>query len=147
MCYRGKIARAFLLAGMLLAAFIVIADLSPVGAAFMTCRADPLVFLSNGDTLRIVANIDTTSSNVVSINYTLHLPAGVTVSDVRYTGGPFARKEKLDVLHNAVDNYMTDTVVTTLRQGVQVTATSSLREHTASAQGYDRQTLSVQVPR
>lgn len=147
MCSQEKIVRAFLLAGMLFVAFFVVADLTPVDAAFMSCRADPLVFLSNGDTVRIIATMDTSAANVASINYTLRVPQGVSVNRVVYTGGPFAKKESLKVIHDTITDYVTEAVVTTYRPGVRVNATSSLRQIQSSSNGYDRQILTMALPR
>jgi len=143
MVKRVDVLRRLVLAIALLLSLGVMASIS-VDAAFVSCRADPLVFLSNGDTIKIVASMETPASNVKSINYVLHVPPGVSVTKVVYTGGPVAGKEALQVFGDAPANsYTTDTLVTTRTSGVQVTATTSLRGQRVSVSGFDRQTLSV----
>ena len=143
MVKRVDVLRRLVLAIALLLSLGVMASIS-VDAAFVSCRADPLVFLSNGDTIKIVASMETPASNIKSINYVLHVPPGVNVTQVVYTGGLFAGKEALRVLSDAPSNsYTSDTLVTTRIPGVGVTATTSSRQLRASVSGFDRQTLSV----
>ena len=50
------------------------------------CRGDPIFSLSNNTTLTVDVTIGTSESKVQKVIYTLHLPAGVSVNSVVYTG-------------------------------------------------------------
>ncbi len=64
-------------AAALLAAGVLASPLAPhAHAAFAACRADPLVTLSNGVSLRLYADIATDASQVA---YALHGPVGTSV--------------------------------------------------------------------
>jgi hypothetical protein len=54
------------------------------------CRSDPLVTLSNGYQVRLVAQINDSASNISTVGYKLHIPKGLTVTAVQYDNGPLA---------------------------------------------------------
>ncbi|GEM_PF-6717342 len=64
------------------------ATLLTTGSAYGVtgCRGDPLVTLSNGISVRLVAQIGTATSSVNAVNFTLHIPKGTTVASVQYDG-------------------------------------------------------------
>src|SRR5581483_10376275 len=66
----------------------LIAALLVTGSAFAItgCRSDPLVTLSNGTSVRLVAEIGTSADNVNEVDYTLHIPQGLSVVSVQYDG-------------------------------------------------------------
>src|SRR5258706_15351804 len=67
---RVVIAASIFLGGLVLSA--------PVAqAALDGCRADPVIYLSDGSALDVTADISTSASNITSIAYTLHVPAGL----------------------------------------------------------------------
>jgi hypothetical protein len=125
------------------------ASFGPESAAAQTsvCRTDPIVALSNGVTVKITASIADYSSDVQHVSYVLHAPAGTSVTKVTLTGGPFAARESFSFYSDgAVHTYDTDTVVTTGRAGVAVTATTAVHSTTSvtrSTSGTDRQHLLV----
>jgi hypothetical protein len=72
---------------VLLGAGLVTAGLlaSPLSAhAAITCRADPIVTLSNGMQVQMSDLIYDYASNVSKVAYTLHGPVGTTVTSVSY---------------------------------------------------------------
>src|SRR5439155_10658200 len=44
------------------------------------CRSDPIVTLSNGNTLDLSAVVSDTATDVQQVSYTLHAPAGTSVT-------------------------------------------------------------------
>ena len=145
---RLRVTNRFFVLFVLLFVLALGASASPADARFASCRVDPVVFLSNGDQVQLVASTETAESNVKVINYALHAPPGVTVLKVLYTGGPFSGKETFKFYNDASPNhYTTDTMVTTRVSGVKVTATTSLRATgiSGSATGYERQHLQVTI--
>ena len=58
---------------------------NPAAAGRSGCRADPVITLTNGTQIQIVTGIATDISDVQSIVYTVHAPAGSRVLSVVYT--------------------------------------------------------------
>ena len=117
-------------------------------ALLVTCRTDPIFMLSNGDVINITLNISTDSANVRNITYLLHVPAGVTVAKVTYTGGGMGTKEIYKVYQDSpAKTYTTDTLATTQNTGsVAVIATTRLNStYAKSVSGYNGQHLIVTV--
>src|SRR5713101_10058586 len=70
---RGIIALSVMLAGLALTA-----SLAPVAQASLDgCRADPVIYLSDGTALDVSADIGTSVSNVTAITYFVHVPPGL----------------------------------------------------------------------
>jgi hypothetical protein len=90
----------------------------PALAALRSCRTDPIFKLSNGDILTVTLEIGTDAYNISNIHYILHVPAGVTVTQVTYTAGPInAMKETFVVRQDSpAKTYTIDTYVTTQTQ-------------------------------
>jgi DeoR/GlpR family transcriptional regulator of sugar metabolism len=90
----------------LLASAIVSANfMQEAAAAIRACRGDPVVWLSNGTTLTMVASIAADASQVELITYTVHAPRGLTVSKVVYTGGVLQDKERVNVVFDRTSGY------------------------------------------
>lgn len=53
-------------------------------AAYVTCRTDPTVYLSDGNTLVIYADIADSVTDVSSVTYELHVPTGVVPTGMVY---------------------------------------------------------------
>lgn len=116
---RAALGAALLAAGLLAA---------PLGApradAVVACRSDPIVVLSNGVVLDLSADIDDDASDVTSVRYTLHGPAGVWVARSLSTDGPVGYDESFAYIPDASAGvYRDETVVTTGAAPVGVTAT------------------------
>jgi hypothetical protein len=108
-------------------------------AAIRSCRADPIVWLSNGDTVQMTVDVAASASDVRRITYTLHAPAGTSITRIIYTGGVLQSKEQVvlyaDQPHG---HYITDTVVTTRPKRIPVTAnTAAAGEFRGSVAGRD----------
>lgn len=138
-----------ILGGIALAGALLTGPLAPqkAGAAISICRRDPIVRLSDGTAVTLTAVIRDDPADISKITYTLHAPAGVSVSGVVYTGGPLNQVESLNVVaDNAPNTYDSDTLVSTGNSGIAVTATTTVANvGSASTSGYDDQTLHVQV--
>ncbi len=95
-------------------------------AAISSCRADPIVWLSNGDSVQMTVSVNAEPAHVRRITYTLHAPAGVTIDRIVYTGGALQSKEEVVFVADQVPGqYVTDTVVTTRGKGIGVTANTA----------------------
>jgi hypothetical protein len=53
-------------------------------AALVRCSSDPIITLSNGHTVQISDQIYDSPTNVSKVDYQLHVPAGVTATQVTY---------------------------------------------------------------
>jgi len=105
------------------------------------------VILSDGTILDLSADIDALLWDVGSVNYTVHVPAGLHVIGVIRTPNWPTTKETFTILTDSTaGRYDTATVVTTRQRNVGVSAnllvkTALLKIGMASASGQDRQTL------
>ena len=121
--------RVFVVAIVLLTGLAMAAPLTPVAqAALDGCRADPVIYLSDGTVLDVTADIDTSATNITGIAYTLHVPRGVKA--LLYVATPplgFRGKEAFALVNDApAGQYQTDTLVQTGASSVSVTAHTSL---------------------
>ena len=117
-------------------------------AALLHCRTDPAFLLSNGDTVNVTLDINTDAANVKSMNYILHVPAGVRVLLVLYTDGNLGKKETVTVYQDSPANtYTTDSIATIQTAGkTAVVATTQLNLlKIKSASGYSGDHLIVTV--
>lgn len=111
-------------------------------AAIVSCRADPIVTLSNGKVVQMTAFMETDAANVQMITYTLRAPKGTTVVNVAYTGGELANKEKfVFYADRSSNNYGTETVVTTHTAGVRVSAQTRIGGQSATISGLSGERL------
>lgn len=96
-------------------------------AGVRSCRTDPLVWLSNDQIVQMSATISADPSDVRLVTYTLHAPAGTSITRVQYTGNPFTNKEQVVFVADLpADHYTTDTIVNTGDLSVPVVATSAV---------------------
>ncbi len=104
-------------------------------AGLDVCRGDPVLHLSNGKIMRIETTIGTSLSNVRAIEYEVHVPPGVKLVRVQWSGNPALRGlENLKFFDNAKPGqYTSDTVVkTTVKVAVTVTTTLDKLSNTVS---------------
>lgn len=121
-------------------------------AIIAACRTDPIVFLSNGDVVDLTATIGDDRADIAGISYTLHAPAGTSVTRIVYTSGKLGHKETVSfIADNAPATYDADTFVDTTGTGISVTTTMSVlqtladdKSHTA-ASGQDHQHLAMHI--
>jgi hypothetical protein len=125
----------------------------PAAAADPGCRSDPIVLLSNLTTLDLSADIAADLSDVITVDYTLHLPSEVQAVLVLSTPSWPTTTERLHIYSDNIPDHYTLTVVVTTRQpGVAVTANMVrlLSKQTILAagatSGHDQQSLTVEMP-
>lgn len=133
---------------ILIFCLILVAAVVPTGTAYARlakCRADPIFYLSNGEKVTVILDIDTDASNVRNVNYVIHVPVGVRITKVVFTAGGIGRKEVYKAVQDSTaDTYITETVVTTKGGPYAVTASSSLTAGTmTSATGFNGDVLQV----
>ncbi|MGH2449610.1 MAG: hypothetical protein ACRDFS_13540 [Chloroflexota bacterium] len=103
--FRGAIA-GLLVAGGLLAGFG-----APLASAHWgACVDDPIVWLSNGTKVQVSAVTQVDPSMVTNAVFTLHVPAGVSATQVVDTGNT---AESVDVVADSGSGYQADAVVST----------------------------------
>ena len=134
-------------------AAVLLAALSPeAGAAAFRCRSDPAVLLSNGSIIDISADIDALPWDIQTVDYTMHVPAGVRVLLViRTPSWPTTRETFKVVADQPAGTYDTFTVVKTrdrsaVRANLTVKTLTNLIE-IGSKDGYDRQLLRLGMPK
>src|SRR5579884_3880257 len=76
-------------------------------AAYQVCRTDPIVLLSNGRQLNIVESVSDVASDINAIQYSVHVPSGVGVRKITYTGGPLKGKESVTFYTDAASGQYT----------------------------------------
>lgn len=135
---------------LLLVAVLLAAPVSTASAALRTCRTDPIVMLSDGHKVSLSVTMATDAANVNEIRYNLRVPQGVTVTDVVYTGGSFAKKEVLFVWFDQQPGvFKSETVVHGASGRFAVTAQTMLMVGVigkASGQNGDRLVVEVRDP-
>lgn len=135
---------------VMLGAALLAALLGPqlARAQISYCRSDPVVTLSNGDRVTLYETIYDTATDVTGISYQLHIPVGLTVASISFSG---AVPSSLQTITTTADenpgNFDAYTVVNTKTANSSVTAymsaTSSNGTTTVSCQtnGHSGQTL------
>ena len=96
-----------------------------VSAASMTCRSDPIIFLSDGIRLQAGITVETSLADLISIKYEVHVPANVTIDHVIYTPAWAKSKESVVLIADQPANsYKIFTLVLTGTPNVPVTINS-----------------------
>jgi hypothetical protein len=120
----------------------------PAAAAIRVCRSDPIILLSNGETIQTAATIATDAANVRPVKYTLHLPKGVKVIVVLFTPNQLGRKELVSFIDDrAPYSYATDTVITTSSPNVSSTAYTRVLRRAGSISGMSGEHLIIRCLR
>jgi hypothetical protein len=114
-----RLVAAFVGAGLLVSSFCAPRVHAHIGG----CAGDPVVVLSNGDSLDLSTFVDDSLSDVRQINYTVHVPAGVR-EVVVLSLGPTETLQVVD--DNPSGTYDTTTWVDTATMGVGATATTTI---------------------
>jgi hypothetical protein len=140
-CLRGIVAPALVFA-------LLHSLASAAQASIGACSSDRIFLLSNGTELDLSADINTDSSNVLGVSYTLHVPSGVQVLSA--TGFSLGAAERWSVIADlSPGQYRTITFVTSGVQGVAVHATTQalalIGVAARTSDGYDDQQLEAQV--
>jgi hypothetical protein len=118
----------------------------PASAAVSGCRADPIVWLSNGTSLRMTVSIAADVSQVQMITYTVHAPRGLTVKSIVYTGGALQAKERVVMLFDRTSGYVIETRVDLGKTVASVTATAAVGYTTRTLSGSSTSPLVFQFP-
>jgi hypothetical protein len=122
-------------------------SISPAAAGLGSCRADPIVFLSNGEQVRMTVAVDTDADDVQQITYTLHAPVGTSITKIVYTGGPLQDKEQVLFYADQPENsYITDTIVASASGDVTVLASTFITGTFASVSGMTNEHLRLVFP-
>ncbi len=109
---------------------------SYASASMRYCRTDPILTFSDGIMLTVTSTIDTDDSNVASVVYTLHVPAGIVLVKTIYTAGALGGEEKVQLIDDQNPGvYQIDTLVTTHVARVHVTANAVIMALSAAADG------------
>jgi hypothetical protein len=96
-------------------------------AALSSCRSDPVILLSNGGAIDVGAGISDNLSDVRSVRYIIHGPAGVFPLVYLNTDGLMGLKESFKyVADNSWNTYDLYTTVYTGHAGVRVSANVTL---------------------
>jgi hypothetical protein len=118
--------RVAAVAALLWSALLAFA-LGPDKALASGCRTDPVVVLTNGAQLQFGADIATSYSNVQSVVYTIHAPAGSAVALIIYSDNPLGSVERVQFYADSPNNYYTiDTIVYTAKGRFSVSTSGLL---------------------
>jgi len=104
----------------------------PSSANVGACRTDPTVTLSNGYSATLWAIIQTDVSNVTGVTYQLHVPQGVTVSNVSYDANGSLEHLQVVADQKGKQYYLTTTVTTTTSK-VAYTAYATRQDSTVAS--------------
>jgi hypothetical protein len=97
---------------------------SPVSAALRICRTDPILTFSDGSKMTVTSTIDTDESNIASVVYSVHAPAGLGLDKTTYTAGGLGGREKVGFFADQPAGvFKVDTFVTLLVGSVPVSTT------------------------
>lgn len=120
---RSVVAMALLVGALLSAALAQEAI-----AGLRACRADPIVWLSNGQVVQVSVGVAAAAYDVQQITYILHIPRGTTVRKIVYTGGALSSKERVYVIPDLPSaRYTINTLVTARGNGIPVTALTHMK--------------------
>lgn len=109
-----------------------LAQATGASAQLASCRTDPVVTLSNGYTVTLWANISTDISHVTSVNYTLHVPRGVSIKTISYDANGSVETVQL-VADQSGSHYSDVTTVNTTTTGVAYSAYATRQDSTVAS--------------
>jgi hypothetical protein len=118
-------------------------------AAIGGCRSDPVVILSNGNTLHLRTVINDTTTDVQQVSYTLHAPVGTWITGVADTSDLDLKETLRFYADNPPSTYRVAAKVKTLTPRIRVTATMDVvtinGASTASASGQSQRSLWMDI--
>ncbi|MBA3868983.1 MAG: hypothetical protein H0X30_07505 [Anaerolineae bacterium] len=107
---------------VLIALCLVVAQVS---AASISCRSDPVIFLSDGIKIQVGVVVETSVDDLISVQYQVHVPANVSINHVIYVPQWAKNKESVTlVADQPADSYQVWTIVRTGTAHVGVTIKS-----------------------
>jgi hypothetical protein len=107
-------AKRFASVAMLLAMLLALGFISSTASAGLdACRADPLIVLSDGSRISVSVRINTSAEDIQQVEYVLHVPRGLSIQKIVYTGGALRDKERVTLIaDNPPGVFITETTVT-----------------------------------
>lgn len=107
------------------------------------CSAAPVVILTDGSAVMLSATIGTEAIYVQNIYYTLHVPRGKVLQEVKNTAGVLGGHETVTLIaDNDPGKYSSSTLVSVLAAQVPVTTTISIDDaQSAAKSGFSNQRL------
>jgi hypothetical protein len=140
--YRLFVALGSLLFGLLWS----ILGAESAAAIVVSCRADPIVWLSNGTKVTMTASIAADASQVNLITYTVHAPRGLAAAKVVYTGGALQNKERVVTLFDRASGYQIEMVVNLRSTAASTTLSATVGNTSASIAGSSAKSLVLVFP-
>jgi len=123
--------RTSLVAAGVLAGSLITSLFLPGGAhaQLSGCHSVPKITLSNGAQVTLSASSSLAVGQATQIAYDLHVPAGLSVTHIVYTGGAYAGKETLTVqADDAASTYDSTTVLYSSNTGSSVQAQTTVTQ-------------------
>jgi hypothetical protein len=118
-------------------------------AAISGCRSDPIVILSNGNTLHLSTVVSDTATDVQQVSYTLHAPVGTWITGVADTSDLDLKETLRFYADNPPNTYSVASKVKTLTPRIRVTTTMDVvtmnGASTASASGQSQRSLRMDI--
>jgi hypothetical protein len=118
-------------------------------AAISGCRSDPVVILSNGNTLHLSTVVNDPATDVQQVSYTLHAPVGTWITGVADTSVLDLKETLRFYADNPPNTYSVAAKVKTLTPRISVTATTDVvttnGASTASASGQSQRALWMHI--
>jgi hypothetical protein len=118
-------------------------------AAIGGCRSDPVVILSNGNTLHLSTVINDTATDVQQVNYTLHAPVGTWITGVADASVLDLKETLRFYADNPPNTYSVASKVNALTPRIRVTTTMDVVTmngvSTASVSGQSQRSLWMDI--
>ena len=118
-------------------------------AAISGCRSDPVVILSNGNTLHLSTVVNDPATDVQQVSYTLHAPVGTWITGAADTSVHDLKETLRFYADNPPNTYSVASKVKTLTPRISVTATTDVVTNngasTASASGQSQRSLWMDI--
>jgi len=117
----------------------------PQAQALSICHGDPIVTLSNGIKVQATVSIsaDPTRLGNLHVAYTFHIPVGVSVEKITYTGGSLAGRENVQVYADQISNSYSEQVLATASYSVIVTTTTAYKGQSVTVTGMTNQSILI----
>jgi hypothetical protein len=127
-----RVRQLLVIGSLLLGLLLSLQSVEQAAALVRSCRGDPIVWLSNGTKVTMIASIAADASQVKMVTYTLHAPRGTTVTNIVYTGGALSGKERVIVLFDRASGYLIEARADLGTTVAPVTITATVEKDTRS---------------
>ncbi len=135
----------FLPAVLLIAVVALFALSDSVQAGHSVCRADPIVYFTDGTQLTMITDLDIDVDQINKIEYTVTTPRGKVVDHIVYDVGGLGVKEKVKVIVGSGSGTYTLDQYAKTHVAANVTAIDTINSVTRSVGGRDAQHLIVTI--